>query len=125
MSQSFKDAPQNAITGSRIARVIPCKQLSLSDPIAWLKLGFQDAMRAPILTLVFGVFFAAIPWFITYLVELTGWHLVIMPAIVCFMLIGPFLAAGLYDISWELEKGHKPSLWHSIMTRCQPVNSTK
>ena len=114
MSQSFKDTPQNAITGSRIARVIPCKQLSLSDPIAWLKLGFQDAMRAPILTLVFGVFFAAIPWFITYLVELTGWHLVIMPAIVYFMLIGPFLAVGLYDISWELEKGHKPSLWHSI-----------
>ena len=45
---------------------------------------------------------------------MTGWHLVILPAIVCFMLIGPFLAAGLYDVSWELEKGHKPTLWHSI-----------
>ena len=28
--------------------------------------------------------------------------------IVCFMLVGPFLAAGLYDVSWEMEKGHKP-----------------
>lgn len=30
------------------------------------------------------------------------------------MLIGPFLALGLYDAAWELEKGHKPRLMHSI-----------
>jgi uncharacterized membrane protein len=114
MSQPFKEAPHNAITGSRIARVIPCEKLSMSDPLRWLKMGVKDALRAPFITLFFGVFFAAIPWFITYLVTLTGWHLVILPAIVCFMLIGPFLAAGLYDVSWQLGKKHSPSLWHSI-----------
>ena len=114
MSQHFKETQHNAIVDSHIARVIPCKQLAMSDPLKWLALGLKDAQRAPILTLFFGVIFAAIPWFITYLVELTGWHLVIMPAIVCFILIGPFLAAGLYDVSWELEKNHVPSLWHSI-----------
>lgn len=114
MSQHFKQAPHNAITESRIARVIPCKQLSLADPLRWLKLGYQDVRKAPVLTLIFGIIFAAIPWFITYLVRMSGWHLVILPAIVCFMLIGPFLAAGLYDVSWQLGKGHKPSLWHCI-----------
>ena len=114
MSEEFEDAPHNAITDSNVARVIPCRKLSYSDPFRWVVLGLRDALKAPGLTIFFGLIFAAIPWFITYLVQLTGWHLVILPAIVCFMLIGPFLAAGLYDISWELEKGHKPSLWHSI-----------
>tara|TARA_R110002153_G_scaffold6556_2_gene29921 strand:- start:172 stop:1053 length:882 start_codon:yes stop_codon:yes gene_type:complete len=114
MSQHFKETPHNGIVDSGIARVIPCKQLSMSDPFKWLMLGLKDASKAPVLTLCFGLIFTAIPWFITYLVQLTGWHLVIMPAIVCFMLIGPFLAAGMYDVSWELEKNHVPSLWHSI-----------
>ena len=114
MSEHFDETPHNAIVDSQIARVIPCKKLSMSDPFKGLVLGVKDATKAPILTLFFGVVFAAIPWFITYLVQLTGWHLVIMPAIVCFMLIGPFLAAGMYDVSWELEKHHVPSLWHSV-----------
>jgi uncharacterized membrane protein len=114
MSQQFKETPHNAIVDSDIARVIPCKQLALKDPFKWLVLGLRDALKAPVLTLFFGLIFAAIPLFITYLVQLTGWHLVIMPAMVCFMLIGPFLAAGLYDVSWELEKKHKPSLLHSV-----------
>ncbi|MCC2615651.1 DUF2189 domain-containing protein [Aestuariibacter halophilus] len=114
MSHHFKEEPHNAITDSGIARVIPCKELDIGDPLKWLSLGLRDLFRAPLLTVFFGIIFAAIPWFITYLVTLTGWHLVILPAMVCFMLIGPFLAAGLYDVSWELEKGHKPSLWHSV-----------
>ena len=114
MSHQFKEQPHNAITDSGIARVIPCKELDVGDPLKWLSLGLRDLLRAPLLTVFFGVIFAAIPWFIYYLVTLTGWHLVILPSMVCFMLIGPFLAAGLYDVSWEFEKGHKPSLWHAI-----------
>lgn len=114
MSQHFKEAQHNAIIDSQIARVIPCKQLTISDPFKWLVLGMRDAQRAPILTIFFGLIFSAIPWMITFLVQMTGWHLVIMPAIVCFILIGPFLAAGMYDVSWELEKRHAPSIWHSL-----------
>ena len=114
MSQQFKETPQNAITESGIARVIPCKELDIGDPFKWLSLGLRDALRSPGLTFFYGVLFAVVPWLIMYLVQMTGWHLVILPAMVCFMLIGPFLAAGLYDISWEYEKGHKPSLSHSL-----------
>ncbi len=114
MSHSFKEQPHNAITDSNIARVIPCKELEMSDPWKWLRLGAQDMAKAPLLTFFFGVLFAALVYIIQFLVEQSGWHLVIMPALVCFMLIGPFLAAGLYDVSWELEKGHTPTLWHSV-----------
>ncbi len=114
MSHHFKEEPHNAITDSGIARVIPCKELEVGDPFKWLALGLRDFLRAPVLSMFFGVLFALVPWVITLLVAMTGWHLVILPAMVCFMLIGPFLAAALYDISWEFEKGHKPSLWHSL-----------
>jgi uncharacterized membrane protein len=114
MSHHFKETPETPMTQSKIARVIPCKELDIGDPIKWLSLGLRDAMRAPGLTVFYGVLFAVIPWAIALLVQMTGWHLVIMPAIVCFMLIGPFLAAGLYDVSWEMEKGHKPTLRHSL-----------
>jgi len=69
--------------------------------------GYRDASRAPILTLFLVSSLQQFRGLLLYLVQLTGWHLVIMPAIVCFMLIGPFLAAGLYDVSWELEKNSR------------------
>jgi uncharacterized membrane protein len=114
MSKQFEKVPETAIAASGISRVIPCKELEIGDPIKWLSLALQDWQRAPAISLFYGVIFAFIPWVITYWVALTGWHLVIMPAIVCFMLIGPFLAAGLYDVSWEIEKQHQPTLWHSL-----------
>ncbi|WP_017445643.1 DUF2189 domain-containing protein [Gayadomonas joobiniege] len=105
---------ENALHDNELGRVIPCNKLEFSDPIKWLRLGFVDLTRAPLVTLFYGIIFTLVPMLIMYLVSLTDNHLVIAPAIVCFMLIGPFLAAGLYDVSWEFEKGHKPSLWHSI-----------
>ncbi len=38
MSHHFKETPENAITQSGIARVIPCKELDVGDPIKWLSL---------------------------------------------------------------------------------------
>ncbi len=114
MSRHFDEMPETAISKSGISRVIPCKELELGDPIKWLSLALQDWQRAPMISLFYGLIFAFIPWVITYWVAMTGWHLVILPAIVCFMLIGPFLAAGLYDVSWEIEKQHEPSLRHSL-----------
>ena len=86
MSHHFKETPENAITQSGIARVIPCKELDVGDPVKWLSLALRDAMRAPGLTLFYGILFAVIPWFIMYLVEMTGWHLVILPA--CLFYVG-------------------------------------
>jgi uncharacterized membrane protein len=41
---------------------------------------------------------------------------VIMPALVCFMLIGPFIAGCMYDVSWELAKKREPTLRHCVIT---------
>lgn len=105
---------ENALHDNAFGRVIPANALDISDPIKWLSLGARDLAKAPMISLFYGIIFTLIPIGITYLVSLTENHLVIAPALICFMFLGPFLAAGLYDVSWEFEKGHSPTLWHSI-----------
>lgn len=108
-----KNRTQRSRQNKEFARVIPCNTISYANIGKWLALGWKDMKRAPLIAFSYGLLFAAIPWFITYLVSLTGQHLVILPALVCFVMLGPVLAAGLYDVSWELEKGHRPSFRHS------------
>ena len=114
MSEKFEEIPETAIQSSGIARVIPCNKLSTFESLRWIALAINDFKQAPTISLTYGLVFTLIPWFIFYLVNQTGWHLIIFPAMVCFMLLGPFLAAGLYDVSWQFEKKHKPSLRHSL-----------
>jgi uncharacterized membrane protein len=114
MSQQFDEMPETAINNSGIARVIPCKKLEVFDCIKWITLAINDFKRAPVISLGYGAIFTLIPWLIFYLIDATGWYMIIFPAMVCFMLLGPFLAAGLYDVAWQFEKDHKPSFRHSM-----------
>ena len=96
------------------ARCLECNKVGLFAPLHWLALGFKDMASAPILSLLYGIVFSLIPVAILYFVYQSGTHLVILPATVAFALIGPAFAVGLYDIAWELEKQHKPTLSHSL-----------
>ncbi|PMH43740.1 hypothetical protein BCU68_13450 [Vibrio sp. 10N.286.49.B3] len=98
------------------ARTLPCNNISMFAPFQWLSLGLKDFVRMPIISAVYGLCFMAAAIAIVLLVQ---WqtihsHLVIMPSLIVYMLIGPFLALGLYDASWQKEKGHSPSLLHSM-----------
>lgn len=114
MVEKIEQVEENAIEQSGIARVIPCKELDTFECFKWISLGINDFMNAKAISLAYGAIFTALPISIYFLVISTGWHLVIFPAMVCFMLLGPFLAAGLYDVSWQFEKKHKPSFTHSL-----------
>lgn len=95
------------------ARTIPCNKIGAFEPLHWLALAVTDFKRVPVLSLAFGVLFGLASALIISLVYLHGSHLVILPSLVLFVLVGPFLATGLYDISWELEKGHQPTVSHA------------
>ena len=68
----------------------------------------------PFISTFYGLCFAAAAVAIVLLVQWQGTHLVILPSLVVYMLIGPFLALGLYDAAWQREKGHAPTLFHSM-----------
>jgi len=99
---------------AQFARCLECNKVNTFSAFHWLALAFKDMVRAPILSLIYGLIFTLIPTAIIYSAVFTGTHLVILPATVAFALIGPAFAVGLYDVAWELEKGHKPTFMHSI-----------
>ncbi|CAH9050729.1 hypothetical protein PSECIP111951_00250 [Pseudoalteromonas holothuriae] len=99
---------------NEFARCFESNKIDTFAAFHWLALAFKDMARAPMLSLIYGLVFTIIPATIMWFVYQSGTHLVILPAVVAFALIGPAFAAGLYDVAWELEKGHKPTLRHSL-----------
>jgi uncharacterized membrane protein len=105
---------ENAIENSGIARVIPSATLNKFACFKWIALAINDFKRAKFISIVYGIIFTLVPIGIYFLIETSGFYLIIFPAMICFMLLGPYLAAGLYDVSWQFEKKNKPSLGHSL-----------
>ena len=95
-----------------IARKQEIARVEASAAFRWLRRGFADFTRAPGLSLLYGGLFAAlcagiyallmnIPWYgIAYLTGL--------------VVIGPFLAAGLYVASRDMESGNAPGIGGSL-----------
>lgn len=104
----------NKLKTKEFSRVIDANVISPYAPFHWLNLAFKDLMNAPLIALSYGLLFSIMPISICLLVLSTGNHLLILPATVGFALIGPAFATGLYDVAWELEKGHKPTFAHSF-----------
>jgi uncharacterized membrane protein len=82
------------------------------DPFRWLVLGVQDLRAAPGISLFYGMCFLC-------MAMVLGWVFRTKPEYTMSMasgclLLGPFLAMGLYDTSRRREAGLKPALSESL-----------
>lgn len=77
--------------------------------------GLSDFRSAPAFGLFFGAVYALGGLFILFALTVLGQRWMIFPVAIGFPLIGPFIAAGLYEVSRQLENGNKPS-WKEVMT---------
>jgi len=98
-----------------VARRPPAlKPIGWEDIAAALRLGLADFLRAPRFGLFFGAVYAvgglAIFAFVAFLD--TPW--MILPIAIGFPLIGPFVAAGLYEVSRLLATG-APLGWRAVL----------
>ncbi len=86
----------------------PVRSVHPLAPLRWLRLGFGDLRRAPAASLFYGIAFALMGWLIWWVFQ----HAYEYPASLTagFLLVGPFLCAGLYDISRRLEHGEPATL---------------
>lgn len=86
--------------------------IRFSDPFAWLWMGLRDMVSQPFITLFYGVCF----W-VMALILLAVFHTIpefTLSAVSGCLLIGPFLAMGLYDVSLHMERGERPSMRSSL-----------
>jgi uncharacterized membrane protein len=86
----------------------PIRRVAPAAPFTWLALGWRDLRRAPVASLAYGVAFALMGWLIHFVFRNAYEYVYGLAA--GFLLVGPALAAGLYDISRRLERGEPVAL---------------
>jgi uncharacterized membrane protein len=91
---------------------IVLNDLSFADPFRWLAAGWRDFRRAPAIGLFYGGCFAVMGWLLLKVFEYSpAWTLALSAG---FLLVGPFLCLGLYDVSRKLERGERPDFGDSL-----------
>jgi uncharacterized membrane protein len=92
---------------------IPLRTLGFGDPLQWLAAGWRDFMRCPLIGLFYGACFVGMGWALVSVFQRAPAYVLALSA--GFLLVGPFLALGLYQASYRLERGEKPALMDSAM----------
>jgi uncharacterized membrane protein len=87
---------------------ISVRTVPVTRPFRWLALGWSDFRRVPLPSLLHGLAVTAGGWLILA-VTLRYWYL-LPGAFSGFLLVGPILATGLYEMSRLLAQGDHPAM---------------
>lgn len=88
----------------------PVRRVGLLQPLHWLARGWRDLWRCPRPGLLHGAVLALFGLLLALLAHRQFWLLT--GAFSGFLLVGPILATGLYELSRRLERG-EPADWRS------------
>jgi len=86
------------------------RQVPFDAPYNWLAAGWRDMWRVPRVSLAYGAIFAIVGLLLVVGLTQVGLLSLILVLAGGFILIGPMLAAGLYETSRRLEQGEPVSL---------------
>ncbi|HTH15463.1 MAG TPA: DUF2189 domain-containing protein [Magnetospirillum sp.] len=92
----------------------PIRQVTLDRSSTWLGRGFADFAAHPGIGLAYGAVFALFGWLLTFGLGEIGMGSLILPLAAGFMLVAPFLAVGLYEVSRRCEAGQDVTLAQAI-----------
>jgi len=92
--------------------------IGYDDPWDWLAAGWRDMWRAPAFSLGYGALFTLVSFGISFGLFQAGFHFLILPLAAGFMLVGPMLAVGLYEISRRIEAG-EPVNFKALQGACK------
>jgi uncharacterized membrane protein len=94
------------------AAPLPVRQVTVSHPRKWLAAGWRDFTRSPFAGLAHGAFVAIGGWVVLAISLRHGW--VAPGAFSGFVILGPILVTGLYEISRLLNRGDKAGLREAV-----------
>lgn len=90
----------------------PLRPLRWGDPFRWLAAGWADFRRAPGIGITFGCLFMGMGWLLLAVFRHAPAYALALSA--GFLLLGPFLCLGLYQVSRDLEQGRVPDLGDAL-----------
>ena len=94
------------------------RKVGVAAPFRWIAAGVRDFRRAPGRSLLYGTLFAAVCW-ATYALSLSlPWFT--LAFLTGLLLIGPYLATGLYIAARQMEADEPASIqdaWHTLLAR--------
>jgi uncharacterized membrane protein len=88
------------------------KALRLRDPLRWLALGWHDFVHHPFIGLYYGVAFLTMGWMLLLVFEHAPAYTLALSA--GFLLAGPFVCMGLYDVSMKRERRQRVDFGASL-----------
>jgi uncharacterized membrane protein len=86
------------------------RKVPFDAPYSWLAAGWRDMRRVPRVSLAYGVIFAGAGVLLSFGLTAVGLQSLILVLAAGFILVGPMIAAGLYETSRRLEKSEPVSL---------------
>ena len=92
---------------------LPVRSVDLASPLAWLAAGWRDFVRSPLAGLVHGGFVALGGWVVVLASLRYGW--VAPGAFSGFVIVGPILVTGLYEISRLHARGQSAGLSDAVI----------
>lgn len=90
------------------------RTVSVEAPWDWLNAGWRDLWQAPHVSLVYGAAFSILAVLLLVGMTSAGLQSLILALAGGFMLIGPAVAVGLYEISRRLEAGERVTLFSTL-----------
>lgn len=96
------------------ARQVIIRSVDTHEPWHWLTQGWDDLKRCPGTSIGYGVVCVALSLLLVaglWHYQLSAW---LLPLLAGFMLMGPLVAVGTYDMSRQLSQGERPSLRRAL-----------
>ncbi|MBS0564853.1 MAG: DUF2189 domain-containing protein [Proteobacteria bacterium] len=94
------------------------RHLPASAALGWLAAGWRDLATHPGQSLAYGLFVVVLSYAVLGVLYLSGLLYLALPAISGFLIVGPFLALGLYEKSRLIDRGEQhPSLAQMVLFR--------
>jgi len=90
----------------------PVRRIEPAAPLRWLAAGWRDLRAAPAASLFYGAAFALMGWLVYFVFRHAHEYTSALTA--GFLLLGPFLCTGLYDISRRLAAGQRVRLTETM-----------
>lgn len=97
------------------------RPLGFGDPFRWLLRGWQDLLRHPGIGLFYGLCFWVMAQFLGWVFQHKPEYT--LSLVSGCLLVGPFLAMGLYEVSRKRELGEVPEMGASLMCWDQHIPS--